>query len=222
MILYGASGHAKVIADIIRATGGEVTELFDDNDQITLLQGMRVVKPYATEEPLILSIGNNAVRRQLVSSNSFRYGIAIHPSAIVSPSARIGEGTVVMQGAIIQADAVIGKHCIINTGATIDHECRLADYVHVSPNASLCGNVTVGEGAWIGAGSTVIPGVTIGEWTVVGAGSTVLEDIEPQAVAVGSPCKKIKYNDMIISKLGGVNSSAPLRCVTLNWREYAA
>jgi acetyltransferase-like isoleucine patch superfamily enzyme len=88
-----------------------------------------------------------------------------------------------MQGAIIQADAIIGKHCIVNTGATVEHECVVSDYVHVAPNSSLCGNVKVGEGTWIGAGSTVI------------------RNIESNVVAVGTPCRVIRYNNMNISKL---------------------
>jgi UDP-3-O-[3-hydroxymyristoyl] glucosamine N-acyltransferase len=114
--LCGASGHEKVIADILKANGIEIKELFDDNDQIKTLSGINVVKPHQTEEELIISIGNNAIRKKIVETNNFRYGVAIHPTAIVSPSAVIGEGTVVMQGVIIQADAIIGKHCIINTG----------------------------------------------------------------------------------------------------------
>lgn len=203
MILYGASGHAKVIADILRANGIAITKLFDDNDKIGELQGIEVAKPAMTDEELIIGIGNNAIRKKIVQSNSYRYGVAIHPSAIVSPSAKIGEGTVVMAGAVINADAVIGKHCIVNTGATIDHECKIGDYVHISPNSSLCGNVKVGEGTWIGAGTTVIPGVEIGSWTTIGAGSTVIRNIESNVVAFGCPCKIIKHNDMNISNLGG-------------------
>lgn len=191
MILYGASGHAKVIADILRSNGIGITELFDDNAQLKMFSGISVGKPHPTNEELIIAIGNNTIRKKIVEVNNFRYGVAIHPTAIVSPSAIIGEGSVVMQGAIIQADAVIGKHCIINTGATVDHECRVGDYVHISPNSSLCGNVKVGEGAWIGAGTTVIPGIEIGSWTTIGAGSTVINNIISNVVAVGCPCKVI-------------------------------
>jgi sugar O-acyltransferase (sialic acid O-acetyltransferase NeuD family) len=194
MILYGASGLAKVIADILRANNMDISELFDDNEQLNSFSGFNVVRPHITEEELIISIGNNTIRKKIVEANRFRYGVAIHPTAVVSPSAIIGEGSVVMQGAIIQADARIGKHCIINTGATIDHECQIGDYVHVSPNASLCGKVTVGEGTWVGAGTTVIPGIEIGSWTTIGAGATVINNINSNVVAVGSPCKIIHTN----------------------------
>ena len=149
MILYGASGHAKVIIDILHAMNDEVSELFDDNDSIETLQDIKVSKPRETVEKIIISIGNNAIRKKIVESNNYNYGLAIHPTAIISPYAKIGEGTVVMQGGVIQSDVVVGKHCIINTGATVDHECHIEDYVHISPNATLCGNVNVGEESWI-------------------------------------------------------------------------
>lgn len=192
MILYGASGHAKVIADILSANGIILTELFDDNDQLKKFSGINVVRPHQTDEELIISIGNNEIRKKIVEANNFRYRVVVHPTAIVSPSAVIGEGTVVMQGAIIQAGAVIGKHCIINTGATIDHECEIGDYVHISPNSSLCGSVKVGEGTMIGAGTTIIHRVEIGSWSIIGAGSTVINNINSDTVAVGCPCKQIK------------------------------
>jgi sugar O-acyltransferase (sialic acid O-acetyltransferase NeuD family) len=220
MILYGASGHAKVIVDILRANGDDVSEFFDDNESLKVLCGVEVVRPHDTDEAVIISIGYNAIRKKIVDSNHYRYGVAIHPSAIVSPSAVIGEGSVIMQGAIIQADAVIGKHCIVNTGATVGHECRIEDYVHVAPNSSLCGNVKVGEGTWIGAGTTVIPGIEIGAWSVIGAGSTVVRNIESNVTAVGCPCKVIHKNMNISNLRGGV--ALCLCCINTSKTNYYA
>ena len=212
MILYGASGHAKVIIDILEAMGIEVSELFDDNNSLEKLQNIKVSIPRETTEKLIISIGNNRIRKMIVESHSYTYGVAIHPTAVLSPYAHVGEGTVVMQGAIIQSDVVVGKHCIVNTGATIDHECQIEDYVHVSPNATLCGNVKVGEESWIGAGSVIIPGIKIGKNSVVGAGSVVIRDIPDNCIAAGNPCKIIKQKDnsmkedlLIKLNFGGVN-----------------
>lgn len=191
--LFGASGHAKVIKDIIDANGDSVGCLYDDAPHCSELHGRPVKKSSGTdvEGPLIISIGSNRVRQLIAGKYPLRYATAVHPRSIVSPSAGIGEGTVVMQGAIIQSDAIIGKHCIINTGASVDHECAIGDYVHISPHATLCGNVSVGEGSWIGAGTTVIPGVKIGRWCVIGAGSVVIGDIPDNTTAVGNPCKRI-------------------------------
>lgn len=191
--LFGASGHAKVIKDIIEATGNKVGCLYDDAPHWSEINGSPVYKTseVKVEEPLIISIGSNRVRRLISGKYPLHYTKAVHPQSIVSPSARIGDGSVVMHGAIIQSDAVIGRHCIINTGASVDHECVIGDYAHISPHATLCGNVHVGEGTWIGAGSTIIPGVKIGAWCVIGAGSVVINDIPDNTTAVGNPCKRI-------------------------------
>ena len=197
MFLYGASGHAKVIVDILESCGMTVEGLVDDNPKIDSLLGYPVFHGLTEDiSPLIVSIGNNRIRKMIVERVKADFGKAVHRAAIVSPRCTLGEGTVVMQGAVVQSGAEIGKHCIINTGASVDHECRIGDYVHISPHATLCGNVTVGEGTWIGAGTTVIPGVKIGKWSVIGAGSVVIKDIPDGVLAVGSPCRVIKceYN----------------------------
>lgn len=193
--LFGASGHAKVIKDIIEASGNQVGYLYDDSPHSMELHGAPVLKASEVKVtgPIIISIGSNSVRKTIANRYSIDYRKAIHPSSIISPCATIGIGTVVMQGAIIQSDVKIGKHCIINTGASIDHECEIGDFVHISPHATLCGNVHVGEGSWIGAGAIVIPGIKIGKWCTIGAGSVVTKDIPDNVVACGNPCRIIKH-----------------------------
>jgi len=192
MYLYGASGHAKVIVDILRAINEPIEALFDDNETIHRLLDYPVLPSVEVKGPLIISIGNNNIRKKIAEQVNVKFGKAFHPSAIISATTTIDEGTVVMQGAIIQTGIYIGKHCIINTGASVDHECVIEDYVHISPHCTLCGNVKVGEGTWIGAGSTVIPGVKIGKWSIIGAGSVVTKDIPDGVLAVGNRCKIIK------------------------------
>jgi len=192
MYLYGASGHAKVIIDILRANNESIEALFDDNEKIHSLLGYPVLSPEEVRGPLIISIGYNTVRKHLVDKLNVSYGTAIHPTAIVSPEAKIGEGTVVMQGAIIQSCAVIGRHCIINTGASVGHECCIKDFVHIAPHSTLCGNVHVGAGTWIGAGTTVIPGVNIGRWSLIGAGSVVTKNVPDGVLAYGNKLKIVK------------------------------
>ena len=192
MYLYGASGHAKVIIDILRANNERIEALFDDNEVIHSLLNYPVLHSSEVRGPLIISIGNNSIRKKVAENVHVDFGIAFHPSAIISKEAEMSEGTVIMQGSIIQSDVRIGKHCIINTGASVDHECVIEDYVHISPHCTLCGNVSVGEGTWIGAGSTIIPGVKIGKWSVIGAGSVVTKDIPDNVLAVGNRCRIIK------------------------------
>lgn len=192
MYLYGASGHAKVIMDIVESQGKIVEALIDDNNSVNELCNRPVVHSAEGLSPIIVSIGNNSIRKIVAQKLDCEFDTAIHSSAIISPSARIDEGTVIMQGAIVQADAIVGKHCIINTGATVDHECVIEDYVHISPNTTLCGNVHVGEGTQIGAGSVVVPGVKIGKWSLICAGSVVTKDIPDNCMAAGNRCKVLK------------------------------
>jgi sugar O-acyltransferase (sialic acid O-acetyltransferase NeuD family) len=188
--LYGAGGHAKVVIDILKSNSITVPEIFDDNPDIHTFMGIPVSHA-GIRFPLIISIGNNTVRKNIVD----RLNKPIFTSAIwarsvtVSDSASIDEGTVVMQGVVIQSSVKIGKHAIINTKASIDHDCLIRDYVHIAPGAILCGNVEVGEGAFIGAGTTVMQGIKIGKWSVIGAGSVVVRDIPDFALAYGNPCK---------------------------------
>lgn len=189
--LFGASGHAKVIIDIVKAQGDDIGRLYDDAPHCSEIHGYPVDKASDSDVvgPMIISIGSNRVRKMIAERYRLEYARAIHPQAIVSPSAHIGVGTVVMQNALVQADTSIGCHCIINSGASVDHECRIGDFVHISPHATLCGNVHVGEGTWIGAGATVIPGITIGKWCTIGAGAVVINDIPDGVTAYGNPCR---------------------------------
>lgn len=211
MYLYGASGHAKVIIDILKANQIEIEGLVDDNPEINELLGYPVFHGKEDISPLIISIGDNKIRRMIANKLNVEFGTAIHPSAIVSPYATVQEGSVIMQGAVVQSCACIGKHCIVNTGTSVDHECVIGDYVHISPHSTLCGNVHVGEGSWIGAGTTVLPGVKIGKWSVIGAGSVVAKDIPDGVLAVGNRCKTIKTLNinMLTSVNGGGGGKLP-------------
>lgn len=194
MYLYGASGHAKVIIDIITANDLKLDALYDDNENLVDLLGFPIIKPnnIATTTKLIISIGDNKIRRKIVNTTPADYISLCHPSAIISPNSTIDVGSVVMQGSVIQSDAKVGKHSIINTSCSIDHECNIGDFVHISPNSTLCGNVSIKEGTWIGAGSVILPGVTIGKWCVIGAGSVVSKDIPDYSLASGNRCKILK------------------------------
>ena len=119
MFLYGASGHAKVIIDILRANHERVEGLFDDDENLHTLLGYPVQRAMKVRGPLIISIGNNSIRKRIAESLDVEFGKAIHPSAIVSEEASIEEGSAIMQGAIVQSDVYIGRHCIINTGASV-------------------------------------------------------------------------------------------------------
>lgn len=193
MYLYGASGHGKVIKDILEAQGRKVDGFVDDNINIQELSGLPVLHSADKADEVIVSIGLNNVRKRVAERLVQEVAdAAIHPLATIAESVSIGKGSVVMAGAVINADAKVGKHAIVNTGATIDHECLISDYVHIAPGVHLCGQVHVGEGTLVGVGSSVIPCVHIGKWCIIGAGSVVVNDIPDGYLAYGNPCKLIK------------------------------
>lgn len=197
-ILYGASGHAKVILDAMKLRSIEDIVLVDDNPEIRKLAGYQVVQAKTLnimEDHLILiSIGNNSTRKKIVEKFNGKYFNVIHPSAIIAHTVKVGLGTFIAAGAIINPETVVGNHVIINTSASIDHDCKIGNFVHVAPNATLCGTVRVGEGTLVGAGVTVIPNIKIGKWATIGAGSVIIEDIPDHAVVVGNPGKVIRIN----------------------------
>ena len=192
MYLYGASGHAKVIIDIVKAQGEEVEGLVDDNPNLKELGGIPVLHNEAGLSPFIVSIGNCKIRKMIAERLNCEFVTASHPTAIISPGSIIGEGAVVMQGAIIQTEVQIGKHCIINTKASIDHECVIGDYVHIAPGCTISGDVRIGECSWIGVGTTIVQGIHIGKNCFIGAGSVVVKDIPDNSKAYGVPCKVIE------------------------------
>lgn len=196
MYLFGASGHAKVIVDILEQQGEQINGIIDDNKDLKEFLGVPVIHHIEEMSPMIICIGMNdrrkMVAKRLMESYNVEFGKAIHPTAIISEHAEIGDGTVVMPRAVIQSGTRIGRHCIINSGAVVEHDCQIADFVHISPQATLCGGITVGEGSWIGAGATIIQGVKIGRWSIIGAGSVVTKDIPDGYVAYGTPCHRVR------------------------------
>lgn len=194
--LFGASGHAKVVMDIIAAQGDYVGCLYDDNPHYSNISGKMVYKAcdYDIEGPIIISIGSCRVRKLIAGRYNVEYATAIHPTTIISDSASIGVGSVVMPGAIINADAKIGMHCIVNTKVSIDHECQIGDFVHIAPGVTLSGNVEVGECSWIGVSACVKQGVKIGKNCMIGAGAVVVKDIPDNVVAYGNPCRVVRTN----------------------------
>lgn len=201
--MFGASGHGKVVIDALRRAGGEVSLLVDDDARrqgATLLghvvAGSREALLSAREraDRGIVAIGSNAARLAVAAwlrETGFGFCAVVDPSAVVSASAIIGVGTLVLAQAVVNADARVGEHVIVNTAATVDHDCVVGDGVHLAPGVHLCGEVRVGRGSFIGAGTVVVPGVRIGAGVVIGAGSTVLTDVPDGARMAGSPCRPL-------------------------------
>lgn len=198
MYLYGASGHGKVIAEIAEESKIFVSAFIDlDKRKSNLLEYEVIHEIPQSAIEVVISIGNNTIRKKIVSENdNFFYKILVHPKTYISRRSQLKEGTVVMAGVSINSDVVIGKHCIVNTNSSIDHDCLIEDFVHISPNATLAGNVSVGEGTNIGTGSSVIQGINIGKWCTIGAGAVIINDVPDGATVVGNPGKIIKIKDV--------------------------
>ena len=199
VVIIGASGHGKVIADIVIKSGDTVVGFLDDGvERGMLVAGIEVLgktedyKDFADCE-FVIAIGNPYIREKIADMLPVKWYTAIHPNAVISSlDVEIGEGTVVMANAVINSSAKIGKHCIINTGAIVEHDNVLEDYVHISPNATLSGIVTVGKSTHIGAGACTKQVLNIASDCVFGAGSVIVKDITESGTYAGVPVRKIK------------------------------
>ena len=192
--IYGASGHGKVILDILENLGLRIVGFIDDDPVKERFIGINVLRINAIDLKscqIIIGIGDNELRKRIAEKVIGTYIAAVHPTAVLSTRCNIGEGTVVMQQAVIQSGTTVGKHCIVNTRASIDHDCIIANYVHVSPGSTICGNVTIGDLTWVGAGAIIIPGVSIGKNVIIGAGAVVIRDIPDNVTVVGNPAYRI-------------------------------
>ncbi len=199
MLLYGAGGHAKVVLDCLMEQGVSINGIFDDKSDLVSLNGYDVLGKYDEhsfeEDQVIITIGDNTTRKNLVQKIKHKFGKIAHPSAIMSKYVQIGEGSVVFHGCILQTGVRIGKHCIINTGASLDHDVTVGDFAHISPKVTLCDVVEIGEGTHIGAGATILPKITVGKWCVVGAGAVITQNLPDYSLVVGVPGKIIRRTD---------------------------
>jgi len=202
LAILGASGHGKVVADAALAAGWQVVTFYDDAWPVVSANGPWEVVGRTAEllrdapqlDGAVVAIGDNATRlaklRQLLAGGVVLVSV-VHPSAVVSPRAEVGEGSVIFAGAVLNPFARLGRGCIVNSGASVDHDCELADGAHVSPGAHLGGGVRVGEASWIGIGASVKQDVVIGGGVVVGAGAAVVNDIADGLTVVGVPARKL-------------------------------
>lgn len=198
LVIIGASGHGKVIADIAVKNNYEEIVFLDDDETLKECAGFPVTgKSNATEEyrdwEFIVAIGNAAIRQRIQNQLSgYKIATLIHPNAVISRRVKLGEGSVVMAGSVINSDATIGKGCIINTASSVDHDCKIGDYSHISVGAHVAGTVVIGDRTWIGAGSVVSNNVNICDDCMIGAGAVVVKNINESGTYIGIPARKIK------------------------------
>lgn len=208
LLIYGASGHAKVIIDAVeRGSQYKIAGLFDDDPKLhgSDCFSYRVLGGFETLEgashrrcPLVIAVGSNDARCKLderLSVLGWQFACVIHPSTHIGRGVTLGPGTVVMAGAVINTDTIVGRHAIINTGATLDHDCIIEEFAHISPGAHLAGGVRIGRLAHVGIGAVVIQGIHIGEGAIIGAGAAVVDDVPDHVTAVGVPARVIRPHE---------------------------
>ncbi|MEW6735526.1 MAG: acetyltransferase [Acidobacteriota bacterium] len=203
IFVFGAGGHGKVVADILltaRLTG--VAGFVDDNER---LKGTKVIglpvfgnsewlqaEASTGKVAVALGIGENRLR-QKIAERCLSWGIelitAVHPSAVLSRSSRVGIGTTIMAGAVLNPDSLVGCGVIVNTGAVVEHDTLVGDYAHISPNATMGGGARLGWQAHLGLGAIVLPGISVGDAAIVGAGAVVVEDLPDNVIAMGVPAR---------------------------------
>jgi sugar O-acyltransferase (sialic acid O-acetyltransferase NeuD family) len=205
VIVIGAGGHAAVVADALQAAGVNVLG-FTDADAtkhqsrqcgLPVLGSDATVLAGSDRNDVLLANGIGGVRgtdarRALqlrLQEAGWRFATVIHPTAIVSRHARIGDGVQLLAGSIVQASAVIGEGSIVNTAAIVEHDADVGEYVHVAPRALLCGAVTVGNYSHIGAGAVVRQGIRLGRHTLVASGAVVVKDFDGGGELVGMPAR---------------------------------
>lgn len=207
VLVYGASGHGKVVIDIIEQQGRcRIAGLIDDNPNLQgqTFCGYRVIGGFDQLEKnahkgyqFVIAIGDNRVRKRIcnrLTSLGYYFAVGVHPSAQVARDVSIGSGAVIMANVAVNPGTRVGAHVILNTGATVDHDCVIGDFVHISPGAHLGGGVEVKEMSWIGIGALVREHRKVGKNSVVGMGTVVVEDIPDNVVAFGVPGKIVRDN----------------------------
>lgn len=196
LVIIGAGGHGKVVADIAQKNEYESIVFLDDNEGLTACGGYSVVgkiNRFAEFScDMFVAIGNAKTRQRIqeqVTAAGKNIPALIHPNAVIAEDVIAGIGTVVMAGAVINPGAVIGKGCIVNTCASVDHDCIVEDYVHISVGAHLAGAVTVEERTWIGAGAVVSNNLEVASDCIIGAGAVVVKNISESGMYKGVPAK---------------------------------
>jgi len=202
IIIYGAGGQGKVVAQVLSAANRRITGFIDDSPGAAgkdilgfpVLGGNEILSGIK-KEGAVVAVGDNRVRKEifyLLKALGFEMVIAVHPFSCIHSSVKIGEGTVILPGVVINADAAIGKNCIVNTCASIDHDCVIADHVHIAPQNALGGGVLVEEESFIGIGCALLPRVKIGRGSIVGGGALVNRDVPDYTVVAGVPAKILR------------------------------
>jgi acetyltransferase EpsM len=194
IIIYGAGGHAQVVADAARAQNLAVSGFCSDEGSghrlsVPLLPGLRTVgtESFVQGPPQVVAIGENERRRRIASLLPGLFRRIVHPSCVMGSDVEIGEGAMVLHRTVVGTGARVGCHAIVNTAATVGTGSVVGDFAHVAPHSWIGSGAQIGAGVLVGAGSVIAEGVTIGPWTTIGARALIMADIPAYKTAVGDP-----------------------------------
>jgi sugar O-acyltransferase (sialic acid O-acetyltransferase NeuD family) len=201
LLILGAGGHGRVVADVAQAAGWQQVDFLDDryptraqNGAWPIIGALRDLgRLGAGYDGCFAAVGDARFRLELLeqaASLNLRVPVLVHPAAVVSGHAEIGAGTVIMAGAVVNAFTSIGVGCIVNTHASVDHDCQLGPAVHICPGAHLAGDVHIGARTWFGLGAVAIQGLRIGSEVTVGAGAACISDVRDSVTVVGVPARE--------------------------------
>lgn len=197
LVIIGAGGHGKVVAEIAKKNNYTIKGFIDDNPNIKNVGNYQVLGNWECIEQykdcsFFVAIGNNEIRKKKLEeliSNNYRIVTLVDSSAVISSSVKLGLGSVVMPNATINVGTTLGKGCIVNTASSTDHDCKIGDYVHICPGVHIAGTVSIQSNTWVGIGTSIINNLNIGENVMLGAGSVVVDDIPSNTKAYGIPAK---------------------------------
>lgn len=208
LVGLGAGGHARVVVEILRLVGQyEIIGLLDQNADLHSTDVFGV--PVLGSDDMLPEMRNRGVtsffiglgsssdlqpRRRLYEmalNHDLTPVSAIHPAAILSTNAAIGDGFTAMALSVVNVNAQVGNNVILNTGAVVEHDCIIGDHCHMATGATVAGGVRIGEGTHIGAGAVIRQGIRIGDNAVVGAGAVVVNDVSDDETVVGNPARPI-------------------------------
>ena len=200
LLILGAGGHGRVVADAALAAGQWSRVFACDRDPARshgdLLPGvmlMPLAQAMAVGVPVHVAIGKPAHReRECDALQAGRLATVVHPSATVSRNATLAEGCFIAAQAVVAPGASLGRSVIVNHGAVVDHDVQVGDFAHIAPRAALGGGVCVGRRVLIGAGASVLPGIRIADDVVVGAGAVIIEHLDLPGVYAGVPARRLK------------------------------
>lgn len=203
IVVWGAGGHAKVAAEILRLNRFDIAAFIDDENPAKTGEPFCGAKISSSGDSffargihkVFIAIGDNFARArkaQLAQKIGFELISAVHPRAVVAQDVELGRGSIVMAGAVINPCTVLGTNVIVNTLASIDHDCHIGDSVHISPGVHIAGGVTIGQLTWVGIGATIINNITVSEEVIIGAGAVVIKNVQPNVVVAGVPARIIR------------------------------